>query len=316
MTDHVRRIGPFASARWAPVLALADAQGGVLSRPQLYAHGVSRAEVRVQLRAGRWQCLTDQAIALHNGEVSDEGHRWAAVIQGGPRAQLDGAASLVASGLERFTIERIRVSVPRGARIRRCRRYDIRQTRRWSADDRVESGIPRTTTPVAAIRAALWAVSDKQATYVLSLVVQQGLATPEQLGEQLLRIRRDCRRLLLHAVVNDLLDGARSLGELDVVRELRQRGLPAPQQQVLRKGRNGRYYLDLYWPELGVVVEIDGIHHAWAENVVGDALRQNTLTLSHDVVLRLPLLGLRLQPDEFFAQIADALAAGAARRAA
>jgi very-short-patch-repair endonuclease len=316
MTDQVRRIGPFATARWAPVLALADAQGGVLSRPQLYAHGVSRAEVRVQLRAGRWQRLTDQAIALHNGEVSDEGHRWAAVIQGGPRAQLDGAASLVASGLERFTIERIRVSVPRGARVRRCRRYDIRQTRRWSADDRVPWGIPRTTVPVAAIRAALWAVSDKQATYVLSLVVQQGLATPEQLGEQLLRIRRDRRRLLLHAVVNDLLDGARSLGELDVVRELRRRGLPAPQQQVLRRGRDGRYYLDLYWPELGVVVEIDGIHHAWAENVVGDALRQNSLTLQHDVVLRLPLLGLRLQPEEFFAQIAGALAAGAARRAA
>ncbi|WP_261376704.1 hypothetical protein [Nocardioides sp. J9] len=56
-----------------------------------------------------------------------------------------------------------------------------------------------------------------------------------------------------------------------------------------------------------MVVEVDGIHHSWVENVVGDALRQNALVLDGDRVLRLPLLGLRLQPDEFFAQIAVAL---------
>ena len=55
------------------------------------------------------------------------------------------------------------------------------------------------------------------------------------------------------------------------------------------------------------MVEIDGIHHAWAENVVGDALRQNSLALAGDVVLRVPLLGLRLQPDDFFAQIGEAI---------
>jgi very-short-patch-repair endonuclease len=75
---------------------------------------------------------------------------------------------------------------------------------------------------------------------------------------------------------------------------------------VRRDGRN-RYYLDLYWPEWKLVVEIDGIHHAWAENVVGDALRQKALALDGDTVLRLPLLGYRLAPDEFFGQIAQAL---------
>lgn len=56
-----------------------------------------------------------------------------------------------------------------------------------------------------------------------------------------------------------------------------------------------------------MVVEIDGIHHAWAENIVGDALRQNALSIDRNIVLRLPLLGLRLCPDEFFAQIEEAL---------
>lgn len=245
------------------------------------------------------------------------GERWAAVFQGGPRAQLDGASALVAAGLERFAPERVRVSVPRGAKVRRNRRFDIRQTRRWSADDLASSGIPRTRVEVAAVRGALWARTDKEATYLVSLVVQQGLAPAAAIGVELLRVRRDKRRLLLHAVLNDLLDGARSLGEIDVGRELRRRGLPEPSRQVLRRDRANRYYLDLYWPDLHLVVEVDGIHHSWAENVVGDALRQNALALDGDTVLRLPLLGLRLDPDAFFDQIERAVrAAGWVRRAA
>jgi len=78
---------------------------------------------------------------------------------------------------------------------------------------------------------------------------------------------------------------------------------------VLRKDRRGRYFLDLYWPKWKLVVEVDGIHHTWAEDVVGDALRQNSLVLAGDTVLRLPLLGLRLEPDDFMDQIEQALRA-------
>jgi len=57
------------------------------------------------------------------------------------------------------------------------------------------------------------------------------------------------------------------------------------------------------------VVEVDGIHHAWAANVVGDALRHHDVTLTEALVLHLPLLGFRVAQDEFFAQIEQALAA-------
>jgi very-short-patch-repair endonuclease len=298
------------SLRSVPVrraLRAAATQGGVLSRPQLYALGVTRWEIRGHVRAGRWQLVGDQSVHLGNGAVSVLGDQWAAVFQGGPRACLDGASALLAAGLERYDVAKIRVSVPRGARIRRNARYDIRQTRRWSTDDIITVGVPRTRAATAAVRAGLWATTDRQATYVVTLAVQQGIASADDVGRELLRIRRDRRRGLLHAVVNDLLDGAKSLGELDVGRELRQRGLPEPERQVLRKDDRNRYFLDLYWPRWKLVVEVDGIHHAWAENVVGDALRQNALALDGDTVLRLPLLGLRLEPDAFFAQIERAL---------
>jgi very-short-patch-repair endonuclease len=301
---------PYDDARFVAARRLASGQGGVLSRPQLYGLGITRWEIRGQVRGHRWQLIGDQAVHLGNGDLSSVGEQWAAVFQGGPRACLDGGSALVAAGLERYAVERVRVSVPRGARIRRNRRFNIRQTRRWSEHDVIRAGIPRTRPATAAIRAALWARTDREATYVLLLAVQQRLTDATTIGRELLRIRRDRRRLLLHSIVNELLDGAQSLGEIDVAVMIRRRGLPPPTRQALRRDRRGRYYLDLYWPAYRLVVEVDGIHHAWVEHIVGDALRQNALALDGDTVLRIPLLGLRLQPDDFVDQIEDGLRAG------
>ncbi|MDN5896650.1 MAG: hypothetical protein L0H93_21850 [Nocardioides sp.] len=52
--------------------------------------------------------------------------------------------------------------------------------------------------------------------------------------------------------------------------------------------------------------EIDGIQHA-AENAIADSLRHNTIAAAGDIVLRLPVLGLRVCPDAFFDQVAQAL---------
>jgi len=297
-------------------MELGSQQGGVVSRRQIYARGLTRWHVRGQVRARRWQVLSDQAICLHTGPIAAEGLRWGAVIQGGPRAHLDGVSALVVAGLERFTERRVRVSVPRGARVRRSGRFDIRQTRRWAADDIVPLGIPRSRPAVAAVRGALWAASDRQATLLVTMAVQQGVATAEDVGRELLRIRRDRRRRLLHDLVLELLDGAGSLGELDVARMLRDRGLPPPDRQVLRRVGRRRYYLDLSWETWHLVVEIDGIQHGWVENAVDDALRHNALAIAGDLVLRVPVLGVRLAPEEFLDQIEAALASRGWARAA
>ena len=162
----------------------------------------------------------------------------------------------------------------------------------------------------------MWAVSDRQASLLLTMPVQQGMTTAELVGVALLAVRRDRRRSLMHDVVLDLMGGARSLGELDFARECRRRGLPEPSRQVVRQGRDGRYYLDVSWDDFGLTVEVDGIHHSWAPTVVPDALRQNEVSLGGCTVLRLPLLGLRVAADDFFDQVERGLVAGGWQKAA
>jgi very-short-patch-repair endonuclease len=307
-----KQIAPVRSlrvTRRARAERAAHEQDGIMTRPQLYAVGLTRSEVRANVRAGRWRRVGRQCICIHRGPLSASARHRVAVLEAGPRAYLDGASALVEAGLKNFKVESVRVSVPRGARVyRRLPGVDIRQTRRWQADDvAAVGGVPRARPPVAAVRAGLWARTDREAALVLTMSVQQGVVSAEEIALEMLRVRRDKRRAYVHGVLHDLLDGVRSLGELDVARECRRRGLPEPTRQVLRRTGNGTYYLDVYWEQWKLVVEIDGIQHSWAQQVVGDAIRQNSLALRGDTVLRLPLLGLRVAPDEFFAQIEDAL---------
>ncbi len=296
-------------------MATARDQAGVLSRAQLYEAGVTRGEVRANVRAGRWLLLGRHCVRVETGPLRDGARWWAAVLEGGPRAFLDGEAALLAAGLQHFEARKIRVSVPRGARIRhRGSVCDIRQTRRWRPDDVVgDGGVPRAVPAVAAVRAALWAMTDRQATLLLTMAVQQQLVDVVQLAEQMLRIRRDRRRSMIHTLLIDLAGGVRSLGELDVLRGCRERGIPEPDQQALRRTPTGTYYLDFRWSRWRVALEVDGIQHTWIEEVVPDALRQNSIVLAGDVVLRLPVLGLRVCPDVFFDQITAALVAAGAR---
>ena len=114
--------------------------------------------------------------------------------------------------------------------------------------------------------------------------------------------------MLLGAVVNDLLDARARSGRWTSAVSSAGAGFPNP----LGRSCAVTHVSGTPRPVLGawrLVVEVDGIHHAWAENVVGDALRQNFLAIEGNTVLRVPLLGYRLCPDDFFDQIEEALSA-------
>lgn len=288
----------------------AQEQAGVISRRDLYAGGLSRGEVRAQVRARRWQRVGAHCVVVHSGPLTVEARLWVAVLEAGPRGYIDGDSALVLGGLRNYEPERIRVTVPRGARIRHrpSASLDIRQTRRWDLTDLVpDASPPRARPPVAAVRSALWARSDRQALLLLTMTVQQRVCPVEESASEMLRVRRDRRRALIHEALIDLAGGIGSLAELDVLRGCRERDLPEPDLQAVRRTPSGSYFLDFRWSRWSTVLEVDGIQHTWAEHLVGDALRHNSIALDGDTVLRMPVLGLRVCPDEFFDQVREAL---------
>lgn len=286
---------------------LARDHDGVAQRADLRAAGVTRADVRTEVEAGRWLVAGRQTVVIGNVAPVGRASWWRAVWETGAGAALDGAASLAASGLTGFTPSSLDVSVPKANRSHQVE--GVRRHRRRVMPPVAGAGLPRVRVAEAAVHAAMWAATDRQAALLLCLVLQQRLTTPDRL----MTARRDTttrvgagRGRLLGHIVSDLCDGARSLGELDFGGLCRASGLPAPSRQVVRSTPDGRVYLDAAWEDLGLVVEVDGGHHALALNPVDDALRQNEVVLGGERVLRVPVLGLRLVPDRLMDQVVRA----------
>ena len=285
--------------------ALAADQELVVGRRQLYAAGVPRWLVARELRVGRWQRTGRQTVALHNGPLPAAARRWVAVLELGPRAALGGVSALQEDGLAALKDDAIHVIAPPGVERRKLPGVVLHESRRFREEDIVGHGIRRTRPAVSAVHGALWSVTAKQAAFVLTLTVQQGLCTAQALGEAAAVVQRHRWRRTVVSTIADLADGVRSLGELDVARAMRSRGLPEPTRQAVRKRPSGKQYLDAEFEEYGLVLEVDGEQHELPWAVLSDTVRDLTLLAEGSRVMRVPLLAWRL--DEV--RVLDALEA-------
>lgn len=289
--------------------------GGVLSRRQLAALGYDRDAVAREIAGLRWNEHGRHTVALHTGELSDVALRWRAIWEVGHQvARLDGVSSLEVAGLSGFAEDVLHVSVTRNSRCPKVTGVRIHRVSRLP-EELHPATLPRTRPEVAALRAAHWARSDRQAALILVMVVQQRLTTGERLLATTEIVRGRARRRFIRDTALDLADGAQSLGELDFAGLCRAHGLPTPERQVVRRGPKGRIYLDVRWRESSLVVEVDGAGHRLGLAVTSDNLRQNAITLTGDRVLRIDTIGLRLEPDLFMAQVRSGLRRFGARAA-
>ena len=282
---------------------IAAAQEGVAGLRQLYTAGVPRWLVRRELRVGRWKRRGRQSITTHNGPLDAAARRWIAVFELGPRAALSGVTALQEAGITNLTDEEIHVIVPRGAERRKLAGVVRHETRRFREDEVMTEGIRRTPPAVAAVHAALWSKTDRQALFMILLPVQQSLARVEDVATALGSVRRHRWRRALLLGLADLSDGVRSLGELDVARAMRSRGLPEPERQSLRRRPSGTQYLDGDFPAYGLSLEVDGVQHDLPWERLADLERDLDLATDGRTVIRIPLVAWRL--DE--ARVLDAL---------
>ena len=286
---------------------IGESQGGVASRAQLRALGVDHRMVAREVRAERWVLHGVQTVGLTTGALSVEAACWRAVWEVGENvAALDGVTALQHAGLTGFADPAVHVSVKHTTEVVPVEGVHLHKVIRRVANEVVAVGVPRTKPAVAAVRAAHWAISDRQAALILVMPVQQRLCTGEQLAEAARAVRGRTRRRLIRTLVTDIADGGHSLGELDVVDRCRARGLPPPQRQSVRRLGRGVVYLDIEWPEARLAVEVDGAGHLRGLQMVDDDLRQNAVALGDTLVLRVGLLGWRLTPEPYLDQICAA----------
>ena len=288
---------------------LAATQDGVLSRVQARALGADRSVISREVDAGRWQAIGRQSVATHRLGLTDRACYRVALWEAGDNAVLDGSTSLQVGGLKHFS-DGIHILVPWPYGGRSWNGSVIHNSRLWNPEDFViTDGIRRTRNDVAGVRAGMYARSDRAGATVMAMTVQQRLTTGDRLLLEAKRVNRHKRRPLILQVAHDIADGAHALGELDFAAMCRHHGLPEPSRQVLRRGARGRVYLDVYWDEFRLVIEIEGAHHDAPENVIDDCLRQNALTIGRDAVLRIPVIGLRTCPELFMTQVKACLRA-------
>lgn len=171
----------------------------------------------------------------------------------------------------------------------------MHETRRFREQDVISAGGLRRFRPgVAAVQAALWAATNRQAQLWMVMAVQQRVVTCAELAAAVAAVRRSPRRALLTTLLTDLTGGVESLNELDVAADFRRRGFPEPARQTVRRRPNGSYYLDASLPEYRVVFEVDGIGHEALEQQARDVVRDIDVSAEGDTVVRLPVTAYRI----------------------
>ncbi len=260
---------------------------------------------------GLWRTITPRTLLALPIEPEPGHYRMAAVLELGPWAVLAGASSLVEwkwSGDDPGFTD---VLIPHNSNLRK-RRLPPWIRPRYARTERtcvVRDGLALTNAADAAVDAASWARSAREASFILVSVVQQRLATPQELLETLQQRPRLRRSRLIAEVVAETAGGATSIPELDFVRECRRRGLPQPRMQVRRRDATGEARCtdaEFALPDGGLlIVEINGRGHEAPSRSADDTVRNSALARATGAhFLPVPSWQLRADPDPVFAEIA------------
>lgn len=235
------------------VAAVAAQQWGRISRAQLRALGVASSTVARWLEQGYLHRLLPRVYAIGHPGGSVEGDLAAAVLYAGPGAALSHATAAWWWGLADHQPAIAEVSSPRrcGSRagIRVHHRPSIKRVRR--------KGLPITPLPQTLLDYAAHA-SWPQLRRALANADYHRLLRVGEVEAVLVRGRPGAARLR-KALEQHRPELARTRSDLEVVFfELCERAhLPLPQVNARLHG----WTVDFYWPDRGLVVEVDGVRN-------------------------------------------------------
>jgi very-short-patch-repair endonuclease len=280
--------------RNAELWALARRQHGVVAHGQLLALGFSAHAIKHRMVRGRLHPIRRGIYAVGRPELTRLGAWMAAVLSCGPEAVLSHES---AAALWRIRSDRagpVDISVPANVD-RRHRGIRIhRRANLSSFETTLHRGIP-VTSPVSTLVDLAVGLSPDQLEAAINAADRLDLVDPESLGVALQAFpRRPGLAILRRALdrhTHTLTDSELERRFLALVRNA---GLPLPLTQQWVNG----YRVDFFWPELGLVVETDGLryHRTPAQQVV-DQRRDQTHAAAGLERLRFPRAQIRHEPE-------------------
>jgi very-short-patch-repair endonuclease len=246
---------------------LVRAQHGVVSRRQLLALGMSPDAIRHRFATGRLHEVHRGVYAVGREELGRYGELMAAVLACGPKAQLSHR-----SGAELWRIRPshgvpIEVTVIAGPV---HRRPGITLHRCQSLERRLLHRIP-VGDPVSILVDLATCLDDEELEDAVNEADRRELVATPRLRAALDAVPNRPGAGRLRALLDaPTYSRAQSALERRFLALVRAAELPAPTTQR----RLGRYRVDFFWPELGLVVEADSLrHHRTAAEQATDLAR-------------------------------------------
>ncbi len=291
------------------VWALARRQHGVVSRSQLLELGVHSQAIKHRVAKGRLHPIWRGVYAIGRPELTVRGKWMAAVLCCGSESVLSHGTAAVLWGIQpmpRRSTARARIDVSVGAD-RRLQRDGIRIHRSAHlppAEVSRRDGIP-VTSPTRTLIDLGTQLGEGQLEAAVNQADKLDLIGPEAL-----RVALDQRAGMRgSAVLRRILDRrtfALTDSELErrFLRLASRAGLPRP----LTGERINGFKVDFYWPDLGLIVETDGLrYHRTAAQQARDKVRDQAHAAAGLTTLRFTHAQVRYEP-EYVIRILTAVA--------
>jgi very-short-patch-repair endonuclease/predicted transcriptional regulator of viral defense system len=271
-------------AREHRIAAIAARQGGVISRAQLIAAGLSAKAIDSRVAAGRLHIVHRGVYAVGHTVVGAVGLRWAAVLACGEGAVLSHASAADAWGLVASAARTMHVTVP--GRAGRKRRRGIRIHRPESlhpAEMTTLAGLPITTPARTLLDLAAGGLDGRRLEAALDCAERALRLDWAELRRLLERHAGRAGAPALNATLARYVPGSvdtRSKLEEIVLELCDEFAIPRPQVNHVIEGR----IRDFYWPDARLVVEADGYGYHRSPTAFNDDRERD---------VRLTLAGLR-----------------------
>ncbi len=298
---------------------LVRTQGGVISRRQALAGGMTPPAIEWRLRSGRWSRTGPGVYLVQAGLSRRQGELWSAILRAGPHAALSHETAAELSGLTDLPSSLIHVTIPESRRIRPPAGVVVHRSARLTQTVHPIMLPPRTRIEETVLDLVAQSATFDAALAAASAACQRGLTVPELIA-QAMRARKKLRwRTELAEALGQLGGGAHSLLEYRYVHyvERPHRLPPASRQVKLAEGNRSRY-LDNLYRDYHLCVELDGRMAHPESQRWQDLRRVNAITAQGITVMRYGWSDVNDRPCQTAAQIATILRgrgwSGTARR--